>query len=352
MLARKTKNPSQATPQRSNTLWTRFRKRVRRWALKRRVPLKQVLLDRNNLFIVPTGSGLALLLVMALIWLMGTNYDNNLVLGLAFFLGSLLVVCILQTHSSLAGLRLEAVKSQPCFMGDESPLQLRLSASGRREYPDIRLNWAGHHPLAISVSHDEPYLLELALEARRRGRLVPPLLRVESRYPLGLIRCWAWIRLDLDVVVYPKPQPAGPLPNSVRSSDEGESEALLVDGAEDFSGFRSYREGESLRHVSWKHYAQGKGMFVKEFQAYAEQSLWVDWDFLSGLDRETRLQRLCYWVLQLANGKQAYGLRLPGLEIAPGLGGAHRQRVLEALALFEDQLQAPIDDDYWLEGYL
>ncbi|MCV6613696.1 MAG: DUF58 domain-containing protein [Cellvibrionaceae bacterium] len=329
-----------------------LRKRLRQWALRRRNPQEAIVLNRQNLFIFPTGSGLGLLAVMVLMWLLGTNYDNNLVLSLAFFLASLFVVSILQTHASLAGIEISSLKSKPCFAGDETVASLRLRALGRRDHPDVRLQWAGNVPLAISLPSDHAETVDLPLQARRRGSLPVPLLRIESCYPLGLIRCWSWLRLDMEVLAYPKPQAAGPLPSTSHSSDQGDTEPVMAEGAEDFSGFHSYREGESLRHVSWKHYAQGKGLFVKEFQAYAEQSLWLDWDFLPGLDRENRLQRLCYWALQLAEGKQPYGLRLPGLEIAPDIGPAHRQNVLLALAQFEQHTLPEPDTRYWQEGVL
>jgi uncharacterized protein (DUF58 family) len=49
---------------------------------------------------------------------------------------------------------------------------------------------------------------------------------------------------------------------------------------------------------------------------------------------EERLSILCRWVLDAHAGGEAFGLRLPGGEILPGLGTAHRHRCLEALALF------------------
>ena len=47
----------------------------------------------------------------------------------------------------------------------------------------------------------------------------------------------------------------------------------------------------------------------------------------------TRLSRLAAWVLQAEKLGENYGLRLPGQEIPPGTGEAHKRRCLEALAL-------------------
>lgn len=329
-----------------------WRRRVRRWALKRRPAQSSFVLDRNNLFIFPTGAGFALLLVIFLMWLLGTNYDNNLVLALAFLLASILISCILHTHASLAGLKIEVSKLQEGFAGDELGAEIRLSRQGKRKYHDVRLFWAGQYPKAVTVDQADASYVSLSINAVRRGIIEPPLLCVESRYPLGLLRCWAWLKFDTSVLVYPKPVEAGPLPATASDEGSGDSEPVLLDGAEDFSGFHSYRDGESLKHVSWKHYAQGKGMFVKDFQSYADEQLWVDWDALPGMDREARLQRLCDWLLILADGSQPFGMRLPGQTIAPATGMSHRLNCLRALANFEANQLASLSSNYYLEGKL
>ena len=67
---------------------------------------------------------------MLLMWLLGTNYDNNLILALAFLLGSILITCILHTHASLAGLKVELMQIQEGFVGDELPSESAFEQSG------------------------------------------------------------------------------------------------------------------------------------------------------------------------------------------------------------------------------
>jgi uncharacterized protein (DUF58 family) len=64
--------------------------------------------------------------------------------------------------------------------------------------------------------------------------------------------------------------------------------------------------------------------------------LWLDWRLLpvaAGL--EQRLSQLAGWVLAAERAGAFYGLRLPGLEMAPGRGDAHAGACLQALALYE-----------------
>ena len=156
-------------------------------------------------------------------------------------------------------------------------------------------------------------------------------LLVESRYPLGLLRCWTWIDLDLRALVYPRPLPCED--PSGRTSADPEGAAEPVPGDDDFYGFRDYRPGDTLRQVYWKGLARGQTLQTKQYTAYADRSLWLDWDSFDGQGVEQRLSHLCYWVLQCDRRGDAYGLRLPGQSFEPDLGEKHRQRLLKALAL-------------------
>ena len=90
-----------------------------------------------------------------------------------------------------------------------------------------------------------------------------------------------------------------------------------------------------MKHVAWKSYARTGEMLTKQFAAFADTRVWIDWDLFPGMDREARLSRLCHWVLQVDAGNDEYGLRLPGVEVTPNRGLQHREEVLKTLALFE-----------------
>ena len=75
-------------------------------------------------------------------------------------------------------------------------------------------------------------------------------------------------------------------------------------------------------------------MLTKKFTASETRDLWLDWSLLPAVDDETRLRILCRLVVDAQHAGQAYGLRLPGVEIMPALGAKHRHRCLQALALF------------------
>jgi uncharacterized protein (DUF58 family) len=115
---------------------------------------------------------------------------------------------------------------------------------------------------------------------------------------------------------------------------QGNASHSEVRGDEDFSGLRAYEPGVPLKHMAWKVLARGGEAAVRSYSSLAAQPEWLEWSLLVGLDIEARLSQLCLWVLESDAAHRPYGLRLPGKEIAPSGGAAHRFACLRALASF------------------
>jgi len=308
-----------------------YQARFSRWLDRRVVPARQQTLNNRLLFIFPYSAGWGFIGVSVLLWLLGTNYENNLVLGVAFFLSALFIVAIYHTFFNLSGLSVQYIQSAPAFAGEDAEVELSLSRlAGAKE--NIELNFPDARSSRLDLIDESELRVKLFVPAKTRGRYRPGRLVVQSYFPLGLLRCWSWLDLQVEVLVYPKPLAGAALPLGLGQSTEGERRD--EQGAEDFHGFKRYEPGMPLRHIAWKQYARGQGLYSKDYVSFREQSLWLDWNVLSG-GREQRLSQLCYWVLRLAATTQPYGLRLPGVSLPPSTGLEHKLQVLRALALFE-----------------
>nr|WP_269783515.1 DUF58 domain-containing protein [Marinibactrum halimedae] len=194
------------------------------------------------------------------------------------------------------------------------------------------LRWPQGSETLVSLEPGEQARFAVYVKAHERGWFYPGRITVKSVYPLGIFRCWTHLDLGVQILTYPKPINAGPIPPAVGNNDEGKLHSLH--GGEDFAGLKTYQLGDSLRHVAWKQYARGQGLHTKNFSAFLDSRHWLDWDLLAGLDTEARLSRLTYWALELEKTASDYGLRLPGVEIIPSRGKHHQDAVLKALALF------------------
>lgn len=310
-----------------------FARRLDHWLERRIPPAREVRLDQRRIFILPTTQGLVFAVALLLMLLAAINYQNSLAYGLTFLLLSVGLVTILHTWRNLAGLQLSAGEAPPVFAGEQAGFRLRLQGSGRA-HRGIALGWPPAPLQQVDVEPDGSVELELFRLAERRGWLRAPRLRVESRFPLGLLVAWSWVDLDLTALVYPRPLP-GELPPAGGAGEDDEEPGTTAQrsGVDDFEGLRPWQSGDSRRRLHWKAWSRGQGLLVKEFAEQHGHDLWLDFDSLGG-DRETRLSLLCHWVVQLARHDAPFGLRLPGVSLAPASGAAQRELCLRELALF------------------
>jgi uncharacterized protein (DUF58 family) len=307
--------------------------RWNRWLSKRIPPASSVLLNQKRIFIMPSSTGAAFALALILMLLAGINYQNSLAYSLTFLLTSLFIVAILHTYRNLAGLTVQACGASPVFVGEHGCFRLQLLSSGRA-HQAIALGWQTSDMQVLDVPANGFSACEISLVATQRGWLRPGRIRVESRFPLGILLSWSWLDLDQTLLVYPRPLIADlPVQAGAGTDEEDEGARSRGQGSDDFQGLRAYQPGDSKQRLHWKAYSRGHGLLVKDFAALAGREICLDFSHLGG-DVETRLSMLCHWVLQLSAAEQPFAMRLPGLELPIATGVAQRDACLRALALF------------------
>jgi uncharacterized protein (DUF58 family) len=310
-----------------------FKPRWNRWLSKRIPPATSVMLNQKRIFILPSSTGGAFALALILMLLAGINYQNSLAYSLTFLLTSLFIVAILHTYRNLAGLTVQACGASPVFVGEHGCFRLQL-LSGGRAHQAIALGWPACDMQVLDVPANGVSTCEISLPASQRGWLRPGRIRVESRFPLGILLSWSWLDLEQALLVYPRPLVADlPVHAGMGTDQDDEGARRRGPGSDDFQGLRAYQPGDAKQRLHWKAYSRGHGLLVKDFAALAGRDIYLDFSQLGG-DVETRLSMLCHWVLQLSAAAQPFALRLPGLELPVATGAAQRDACLRALALF------------------
>jgi uncharacterized protein (DUF58 family) len=311
-----------------------------------------VTLDRRRIFIFPSRTGFFFLLSLLLMLIAAINYQNNMAYALTFLLANLFHVAVYYTYANLAGLTLTGIGADDAFAGGRSAFRLRLSASARRGHYALLLGWPSRaeqqrrrgflrglfsSPAMLALEEldleqGDQRELRLYLPVGERGWHDPGRLRVESLDPLGLLRCWNWVDLDMQALVYPEPLAQAEIGGEAGQGDDG----LQVSGIGDdeFAGIRDYRPGDSPRRVYWKGLARGLDMQSKEYAVAVSDTRWLDWEQYPGLATERRLSALCHRVLDYHRRELEFGLRIPGTELRPAKGDRQRDRALRALALY------------------
>ena len=305
--------------------------RFYRWVDQRTPHASAISLNRKNLYTFPNFSGLLYWVVTLVIWALGTNYQNNLILALAYLMVSVFIVSILHAFANLSGLSVKFISAKPAFAGEAVAFELELVTTHKQGCDHLELRWPGGDTRVVTLEPNEPARITLYTQSRDRGYLHPGRLLVQSVFPLGIIRCWSWLNLDARALVYPAPIASDePRHQSSEGKEEGGTSQR---GGDDFSGLRSYQAGDSIKHIAWKQFAQDKGLFTKEYEAFFSAEKWLDWQSLN-LPQELRLSGLCYWALEYERRHIPYGLTLPGIKTEPALGDHHLHQVLSALGEF------------------
>jgi uncharacterized protein (DUF58 family) len=309
-----------------------WRQRYQRW-LERRIPVrKSIQLNQRNLFIFLSRQGLYFLILSALVWIGATNFQNNLVFALSFFLLAVLFVSIHLTFANASGLRLRFIDADPVFAGDVA--QVRLELLSKASHQQLELSWPQQDAAMVSIQPSIPQVVLLPQQASRRGVLRPGRFRMQTFYPLGIVRCWSWLDLDVEILVYPKPEPADLQQCSSGEGDDDGGE--VVAGGDEYFSLKPYVEGESRSRIAWKQFAAGRGLFVREYADLRGGKVMLDLSVVPDPDLELRLSRLCYCALQLHEEGREYGLRLPGSVVIDAAAGDQQLHVvLAALALYQ-----------------
>ena len=305
-----------------------LKKKTQDWQNRRLPPVKQIRLTQRQVFIFLSKEGGLFGLMMVAIFIAGVNYANNLILGLCFFLGSVLIIVVHHTFNNLSGLLLEAVDASDSEAGTVTNYRIRITPHGRHVPRQIQLEWDGQTRVLDHI--DRPTLVAFQLETPVRGRFLPPRLGVSTVYPLGILRAWTYVRFSEPAWVSPIPI-EGVLQGSRVMSGEDDEAAVRVAGQDEFDELRTFVEGESLARVSWGHLARGQGVLTKRFSDAVGREQLLDYDAMSG-GHELRLSQLAYWVKRLTEEQVAFELKVREQSVPLGMGFAHQAAALRFLA--------------------
>ncbi|MFC7517147.1 DUF58 domain-containing protein [Herbaspirillum sp. GCM10030257] len=334
------------TIKRRLSLYARFehsiRSRLSKWLYRHRgAEPGEVFLHQRRVFIVPTHPGILFCVMLMALFIGSINYNLSLGFGFTFLLGGCALIDMHLTFRNLAHLHLVAGRANPVFAGEEAQFELHLV--NRRKYDRYAI-WldfvADDRPdlaQAADVAGNTTQRILLLTPAQQRGWLQAPRVRLQTRFPLGLLRAWSYWQPDARVLVYPRPEDDAPaLPSAEAEQDDGQGTA----GQDDFAGIRGYQAGDSLKRLAWRQIARvdvehGGTLVTKHFEGGAAAEIAIDFAVLPPtLDTEQKLSRMTRWVMEAEARGIAYAFHLGNVKLDAALGPAHRETCLTALALY------------------
>ena len=304
--------------------------------LRRRLLMRR----RETIYILPTMTGFIFLLSSTLMIMIGSAYENNWVNIIAFFLLSLILISMVQTHNLLRGLKVESVEVQNGFAGGSffshllliepqkyKSVQFRLKKfkeKERHKYPEVEGPWS-----------------EVQYVSPRRGYYSSQELQLETRAPLGLFRAWSPRKVSYSFWIYPEAKGHRPLPHfSEAMIEEGEHATHLqgpLSGAEDFHELRKYRSGDPWGHIHWKRQAKTGQLTTKVFESLQSPLLILKDHLLEDLPFEDKVSQMCSWVLQAKAAQVVFEVHWRNKILGPGQGDFFTESVLKFLSEVKDE---------------
>lgn len=340
-----------------------IRQRVNAWWEARLPRRDELTLTQRNLYILPTKAGWAFTLVFIVLLLASINEQVNLGYALSFLLGGASMAALYQTHGNLHGVNLRLLTLRSVHAGQVLRVGITLSNKHRKlgrfglqvtagpKAPEGTMEGPGT-PQHAELGPGSDCTVEVDVATQQRGWLTLPRITIDTRFPLGLFRAWAYWLPQTRVLIWPALDANAPaLPQGRRLEMSEHAQRATSVTSEMPEGLRDYRRGDPMRWIAWKKsslaLASGTGLVSREPAHGHSPDLWLDFERspgLAGLDAEARLSRLASWLIQAeqdasASG-QLYGLRLPGVAVECNAGAHHLRHCLDSLALWSPTASA------------
>ncbi len=292
---------------------------------------------KNQIYIIPTMYGGIFLFSIVFILFVGAIYNNNLVNLLSFFLASIAIVSMVQTHDNLKGVKLKTIRSSSGFADSFITVETTLENPTKSTRFNLQVRLPGlefYEEIedSVPISAFSRNRFQGVYRTQKRGVYKISRVQISSIYPLGLFYAWTYVDTESQYFVYPKAFGRQPLPDD---SVEGETSRFSQSHGEDFSGHRNFQNADSPRRVDWKAFARGRGTLVKEFRSGSSKSLLLDYGACKQNQLEERLEQLSLWIEYCRKKEIPFALRLPDQYIDTGLGVRHVKKTLEELAQFK-----------------
>ncbi|PCI57900.1 MAG: hypothetical protein COB45_02450 [Gammaproteobacteria bacterium] len=318
-----------------------------RW-LSRRMPSQfQHKLSNRNIFILPTRFGFIYLFFDVLLFLLGTNYQNNIILLLSYLLASLFITVMMHSFYNFSQLTFSSKAKQTGFA--KQVINFPISISGHKTHFDINFQFynAEHLLKKVKLAQCRAQTIEVLLPwyAKQRGVYALGRVKVFSEYSLGLFITWSLLDFSHEATVFPQPKRlTGSQQFLSDLNKNGEEHGVYMQTTaegDSYSELKNYVQGESQARIAWKQLARGQGKFSKNYQAQQERLLWLKLSNMPSSNIEIKLQFLCFLILEYSKNQQDFGLVLDlsisgknsaAIKIMPNSGYKHQENCLIALA--------------------
>ncbi len=275
-------------------------------------------------------AGLIFIGITIFLGVAAVNTANNLLyLVVSYMLSFMLLSGVLSLYN-LRKLEVVLIPPEEVYAGLEAPF--RIIVRNKKRLPSflIEVKRGKYQSFFSLIRESSEKGILLSFEKRGLYREIE--LEVSSTFPVGLFERYFFIKVPLDLVVFPKPLVWEEKRLLYDGKDKDYAPTLSKEkGYEEVHGIKEYTN-EPMKLIHWKLSAKTGNIYVKEMVEEKAPPIVLSLDMVEG-SLEERLSRLTYLVLKFLSEGRAVGLRLSQETIEPSTGTAHKRRLLKELAL-------------------
>lgn len=314
-------------------LFKSFKRAIFNKLLKNKHLKQSITLEHKTIYVFPSSLGCYFISVAILNFVMGINYQNNLILIMAYLMFVVMIIAVLLGYSNTKGLTVTFKNSLSSFAPQKPHVQFTVQSPSICQ--SVMLIYQGDQQ--TQINHDEitntAQTLSLPLPYSKRGCYALQRIKIASNYPFGLITVWSYIQLHTRVYVYPSLEKEFSDAQINSLAEQAENGIAKQIGSEEFETLIPHLPEMGLQRISWKHFAKTQQLLVKEFVDFKAADALYDFDLMHG-DTEQRLSQLCFLVCEATENNTPFLLKLPSKIIATNVGVQHKTICLEALSTF------------------
>lgn len=273
-------------------------------------------LKQNDVFVFFHPQGYVFGVLILITFIAGINYANNLILGLCFLLSAILCMSFYMAFRQLYQLKISISLPEVAQLGKSNHLVIQIEQDAKKPLISRMLRLSDAEQEQIVLSKTALTRVNWALNVSERGAFSVKRIKLSSRFPFGLVQAWSYIHIPTCIWVAPQ----GVLPQHLHHLGH----ALIdIPRPDDLKELKSYQLGDPLTQVSWKHVAQGKGFFVKTFEALDEDKFHIDYDDFKQIDHEKRLQFIMGLAEKCKEAQRPFSIKIKDISLAAGTDQAH-----------------------------
>lgn len=306
-----------------------LQQRFDHWLAQRQPASLNISLNQGVIYILPSRFGYWFIFLILLLYLLGTNYQNNLILLTSFVLLSTLLYAMLTAFFNLHQLHIKVHDDCSTFAETPATLLLYLQKSQSQM---LQIGLKGQRLTQLLPWFQHAATFELQLPSLSRGCYPLPRLLLSSNYPLGLFRAWSYPALQAQIWVYPNPETAH---TAMTGVTEATANAPSTEAPLQPDDLKPYQQGDSPRRILWKKLPAAPNQPIVRQPSQQNRAIpeWIVVPALQGVALEQALSHACQALLTLEQQGATYGLQTPLTTLAPASGQKHLTDCLQALAL-------------------